>query len=142
MQTGRHTAVALEMRGVLASFDRQERTLTVRVSTQAPQMLQTLYARDSACRRTRCGCSPSTSGRLRHEGLRLSGRDGGGDGGDAARPPLKWTQDRYEALQSDTQARDERVTASLALAADGRILGLRSDVVSDAGAWSMYPAAA
>jgi aerobic carbon-monoxide dehydrogenase large subunit len=53
--------------------------------------------------------------------------------------PLKWTQDRYEALQSDTQARDERVTASLALAADGRILGLRSDVVSDAGAWSMYP---
>ena len=26
VQTGRHTAVALEMRGVLASFDRQERT--------------------------------------------------------------------------------------------------------------------
>jgi carbon-monoxide dehydrogenase large subunit len=53
--------------------------------------------------------------------------------------PLKWTQDRYESLQSDTQARDERVTAALAVAADGRILGLRSEVVSDAGAYSMYP---
>jgi CO/xanthine dehydrogenase Mo-binding subunit len=53
--------------------------------------------------------------------------------------PLKWTQDRYESLQSDTQARDERVTAALAVDADGRVLGLRSEVVSDAGAYSMYP---
>jgi aerobic carbon-monoxide dehydrogenase large subunit len=140
VQTGRHTAVALEMRGVLASFDRQERTLTVRVSTQAPQMLQTLYARELGL--------PENSVRV------LTEHVGGAFGMKAfvypdemavvtaatlVGRPLKWTQDRYEALQSDTQARDERVTASLALAADGRILGLRSDVVSDAGAWSMYP---
>ena len=140
VQTGRHTAVALEMRGVLASFDRQERTLTVRVSTQAPQMLQTLYARELGL--------PENSVRV------LTEHVGGAFGMKAfvypdemavvtaatlVDRPLKWTQDRYEALQSDTQARDERVTASLALAADGRILGLRSDVVSDAGAWSMYP---
>jgi aerobic carbon-monoxide dehydrogenase large subunit len=140
VQTGRHTAVALEMRGVLASFDRQERTLTVRVSTQAPQMLQTLYARELGL--------PENSVRV------LTEHVGGAFGMKAfvypdemavvtaamlLDRPLKWTQDRYEALQSDTQARDERVTASLALAADGRILGLRSEVVSDAGAWSMYP---
>jgi aerobic carbon-monoxide dehydrogenase large subunit len=140
VQTGRHTAVALEMRGVLASFDRRERTLTVRVSTQAPQMLQTLYARELGL--------PENSVRV------LTEHVGGAFGMKAfvypdemavvtaatlVDRPLKWTQDRYEALQSDTQARDERVTASLALAADGRILGLRSDVVSDAGAWSMYP---
>jgi carbon-monoxide dehydrogenase large subunit len=140
VQTSRHTAVALEMRGVLAVFDRLERTLTVRVSTQAPQMLQTLYARLLGL--------PENSVRV------LTEHVGGAFGMKAfvypdemavvtaamlVGRPLKWTQDRYESLQSDTQARDERISASLALSADGRILGLRSDVVSDAGAWSMYP---
>jgi carbon-monoxide dehydrogenase large subunit len=140
VRTSRHTAVALETRGILASFDRQERTLTVRVSTQAPQMLQTLYARQL---------------RLPENSVRVVTEHVGGAFGMKAfvypdemavvtaatllDRPLKWTQDRYEALQSDTQARDERITASLALTFDGRILGLRSDVVSDAGAWSMYP---
>jgi aerobic carbon-monoxide dehydrogenase large subunit len=140
VQTGRHTAVALEMRGVLASFDRDERTLTVRVSTQAPQMLQTLYARLLG---------------LPENAVRVITEHVGGAFGMKAfvypdemavvtaalllGRPLKWTQDRYESLQSDTQARDERVTAALAVAADGRVLGLRSEVVSDAGAYSMYP---
>jgi carbon-monoxide dehydrogenase large subunit len=140
VRTGRHTAVAMEMRGVLASFDRRERALTVRVSTQAPQMLQTLYARQLGL--------PENSVRV------LTEHVGGAFGMKAfvypdemavvtaamlVDRPLKWTQDRYESFQSDTQARDERVLASLALASDGRILGLRSEVVSDAGAWSMYP---
>ncbi|MCV2488891.1 xanthine dehydrogenase family protein molybdopterin-binding subunit [Geodermatophilus sp. YIM 151500] len=140
VRTGRHTAVALETRGILAAFDRDERTLTVRISTQAPQMLQTLYARLLGL--------PENSVRVITEHV------GGAFGMKAfvypdeiavaaaamlLDRPLKWTQDRYEAMQSDTQARDERVTASLALTADGRILGLRSQVVSDAGAWSMYP---
>jgi carbon-monoxide dehydrogenase large subunit len=140
VRTGRHTAVALEMRGVLASFDPDERALSVRVSTQAPQMLQTLYAQLLGL--------PENAVRV------LTEHVGGAFGMKAflypdemavvtaatlLDRPVKWTQDRYEALQSDTQARDERVTASLALDADGRILGLRSDVVSDAGAWSMYP---
>ncbi len=140
VQTGRHTAVALEMRGVLASYDRDEHTLTVRVSTQAPQMLQTLYARLLG---------------LPENAVRVVTEHVGGAFGMKAfvypdemavvtaallvGRPLKWTQDRYESLQSDTQARDERVTAALAVAADGRILGLRSEVVSDAGAYSMYP---
>lgn len=140
VQTGRHTAVALEMRGVLASFDRQERALTVRVSTQAPQMLQSLYAKLLG---------------LSENAVRVLTEDVGGAFGMKAflypdemavvtaatllDRPLKWTQDRYEALLSDTQARDERVSASLAITSEGRILGLRSAVVSDAGAWSMYP---
>jgi aerobic carbon-monoxide dehydrogenase large subunit len=140
VQTGRHTAVALEMRGVLASYDRDELTLTVRVSTQAPQMLQTLYARLLG---------------LPENAVRVVTEHVGGAFGMKAfvypdemavvtaallvGRPLKWTQDRYESLQSDTQARDERVTAALAVDADGRVLGLRSEVVSDAGAYSMYP---
>jgi carbon-monoxide dehydrogenase large subunit len=140
VRTSRHTAVPMEMRGVVASFDRDDRTLTVRVSSQAPQMLQTLYAQLLGL--------PENSVRV------LTEHVGGAFGMKAflypdemavvaaatmLDRPLKWTQDRYEALQSDTQARDERVTASLALTADGRICGLRSEVVSDAGAWSMYP---
>lgn len=140
VQTSRHTAVALETRGVLASYDPQDRTLSVRVSTQAPQMLQTLYAQLLG---------------LPENAVRVLTDDVGGAFGMKAflypdemavvvaatllDRPLKWIQDRYEALQSDTQARDERVRAALALTGDGEILGLRADVVSDAGAWSMYP---
>lgn len=140
VQTGRHTAVTLEARGILASFDRDEQMLTVRVSTQAPQMLQTLYARQLGL--------PENSVRV------LTEHVGGAFGMKAfvypdemavvtaallLDRPLKWVEDRAEAFSADTQARDERVTAALALSADGVILGLRSDVVSDAGAWSMYP---
>jgi aerobic carbon-monoxide dehydrogenase large subunit len=140
VRTGRHTAVALETRGIVASFDRDERTLTVRVSTQAPQMLQTLYARllglpENAVR----VITEHVGGAFGMKAFVYPDEVAVATAAMLLDRPLKWTQDRFEALQSDTQARDERVTASLALDPDGRILGLRSDVVSDAGAWSMYP---
>lgn len=140
IQTGRHTATAIEPRGVVATFDRLDRRLTVRLSTQAPSMLQTLYARLLG---------------LPENAVRILTDDVGGAFGMKAfvypdemavvaasvilGRPLKWIQDRFEALQSDTHARDERVTAALALKRDGTIVGLRSDVLSDCGAYSMYP---
>jgi len=140
MQTGRHTAMAIEPRGIVASFDQPDRRLTVRVSTQASSMLQTLYARLLG---------------LPENAVRILTDDVGGAFGMKAfvypdemavvtasvilGRPLKWIQDRYEAFQSDTHARDERVTAALALRHDGTIVGLRSDVLSDCGAYSMYP---
>ena len=53
--------------------------------------------------------------------------------------PVKWISDRLEDLVSTTQAFDERVEAQLALDAEGRILGLSADVISDAGAYSIFP---
>ncbi|MEF9501586.1 xanthine dehydrogenase family protein molybdopterin-binding subunit [Burkholderia sp. 1B3(2022)] len=53
--------------------------------------------------------------------------------------PVRWSGDRLEDMLSTSQAFDERVDAELALDSDGRILGLRAEVIGDVGAYSIYP---
>ena len=53
--------------------------------------------------------------------------------------PVKWTSDRMEDLTATSQAFDEIVDAELGLDEEGRILGLRADVIGDVGAYSIYP---
>ena len=78
--------------------------------------------------------------RLRRQRLALSGRDFCLCRGAAARrAPVKWTSDRLEDLTANSQAFDEIVDAELALDHDGRIAGLRADVIGDVGAYSIYP---
>jgi carbon-monoxide dehydrogenase large subunit len=143
MSTARHTATAIEPRGAVAEFDPAARALTVRLSTQAPSMLQSTFAELLG---------------LRESNVRILTDEVGGAFGMKAHVyadelatcvasmllarPVKWIQDRVEALQADTQARDERVSVALALAADGTITGLRSEIVSDGGAFSVYPRSA
>jgi carbon-monoxide dehydrogenase large subunit len=140
MTTARHTAVAIEPRGAVAEFDPVARSLTARLSTQAPHMLQAAFAQILG---------------LPENAVRILTDEVGGAFGMKAHvysdevatclasmllgQPVKWVQDRAESLQSDTQARDERVRAALALSQDGTILGLRSETVSDGGAYSVYP---
>ncbi|MFG1625242.1 xanthine dehydrogenase family protein molybdopterin-binding subunit [Kribbella sp. NPDC049227] len=140
ISTARHTATAIEPRGAVAEFDPTARSLTVRLSTQAPHMLQSTFAELLG---------------LREANVRILTDEVGGAFGMKAHVypdelatcvasillgrPVKWIQDRVEALQSDTQSRDERVSVALALSKDGTILGLRSEVVSDGGAFSVYP---
>lgn len=52
---------------------------------------------------------------------------------------VKWTGDRLEDLLSTSQAFDERVEAELAVDGDGLIRFLKADVLSDIGAYSIYP---
>jgi carbon-monoxide dehydrogenase large subunit len=49
--------------------------------------------------------------------------------------PVKWTGTRAEVFLADEQARDVRSRGELALAADGRILGMRFDMVANLGAY-------
>jgi len=51
--------------------------------------------------------------------------------------PVKWTAERMESLQSDTQGRAQLWDAELALDAEGRFLAMRFDTLADLGA---YPA--
>ena len=55
--------------------------------------------------------------------------------------PVKWTADRSEAFLSDHQGRDQATTAELAFDAQGRILAMRADTLSNIGAYaaSMVP---
>jgi aerobic carbon-monoxide dehydrogenase large subunit len=49
--------------------------------------------------------------------------------------PVKWTSDRTEAFQSDSQGRDNVTTGELALDLDGRFLGMRVRIVGNVGAY-------
>jgi carbon-monoxide dehydrogenase large subunit len=49
--------------------------------------------------------------------------------------PVKWIATRSEALMGDYHGRDQRVTAELALAADGKFLALRWSAVHNVGAY-------
>jgi aerobic carbon-monoxide dehydrogenase large subunit len=53
--------------------------------------------------------------------------------------PVKWTSDRMEDLAANSQGFDEIIDAELALDNEGRITGLRADVIGDVGAYSIYP---
>jgi len=52
--------------------------------------------------------------------------------------PVKWIEDRRENLMSGQHAREDRMTVSFALDEDGRIRGVRGDLVADVGS---FPAA-
>jgi carbon-monoxide dehydrogenase large subunit len=53
--------------------------------------------------------------------------------------PVKWLETRRENLAAAAHAREERVEIEAAAAADGTLLALRSRVLSDAGAYHIYP---
>jgi carbon-monoxide dehydrogenase large subunit len=52
--------------------------------------------------------------------------------------PLKWTEDRRENFFATTQERGQIHDAEIAVAADGRILGVRDAFLHDSGAYDSY----
>ena len=137
---GRHAPVTLESRSVLADFDPSERRLTVYQSTQTPYQMQDVYARHLG---------------LPQGNVRVVAHDVGGSfgmklhvyGDEMATVamsvmlgrPVKFIADRLESFQSDIHARDHRVRARMAVAADGEITGMIVDDITGVGAFSAYP---
>jgi carbon-monoxide dehydrogenase large subunit len=136
----RKTAVAMEARCYLAEVDPGRDALTLYTSSQVPGIVRDALADLMSLPGNRLtvvapdvggGFGAKTS--LYQEEMlvcvlaRKLGRS------------VKWTGDRLEDLLSTSQAFDECVEAELAVDNDGRILGLRADVVGDIGAYSIYP---
>jgi carbon-monoxide dehydrogenase large subunit len=136
----RKTPMAIENRAYLAEYDAAHDGITLYSSTQVPGVI-----RDSLV---------ELMG-LPGNRLRVVAPDvGGGFGGKASlyaeeitvcllarqlARPVKWTSDRMEDLCATYQGFDEIVDAELGVDAEGRILGLRAEVVGDIGAYSIYP---
>ncbi len=139
-ETGRHTVVSLEPRVIVADYDPAEGTLTVYHSGQAPHMLHDIVARHL---------------RLPEHRVRVVNRDVGGSFGLKIHiypdematcvlavmlgRPVKFLADRIESFQTDIHSRDHRITAEVAVARDGTILGMRLDDLAPVGAYSVYP---
>lgn len=140
LRFARHTGVPLEGRGIVADFDPSTRSLTVHQSTQVPQQMRALIARHFGLRETDVRViTPDVGGAF---GVKLHVYDDEMAAIAASMllgQPVKFTSDRFEALNSDVHARAHQVSAQMALAADGTVLGFAVDDLMEVGAYSMYP---
>ncbi|MEV0634740.1 xanthine dehydrogenase family protein molybdopterin-binding subunit [Streptomyces sp. NPDC050619] len=139
-RTGRQNALPLETRGVVAHWDDREDQLVLRTCTQIPHQVRTVASR----------CL-----RLDERAVRVVVPDMGGGFGQKCvvgreeiaaaaaalrlRRPVKWIEDRKDALSASFLAREQHYRSRAAFDAEGRILALDADVVCDMGAYSCYP---
>lgn len=139
-ETSRHTAVSLEPRAILASFDPGEGQLTVWHSTQVPYMMQWILARHF---------------RLPETSVRVIAPDVGGSfglkihiyGDEMAavaatlllKRPVKFVADRVESFVSDVHARGHRVSARMGLTREGGIVAVELDDLYGIGPYAIYP---
>src|SRR6185503_9843233 len=138
--TARHTGLTLEPRSILADYNRASGKLTVHHSTQAPHMVQGVFAQHL---------------RLPEGDVRVICADVGGSYGIKVHVypdevavaaiakimarPVKFIADRLESFSSDIHARDHRIKGRMAVDADGRIAAIDIDDLTGIGPYSVYP---
>jgi carbon-monoxide dehydrogenase large subunit len=137
---GRHTGVCNEPRAVVADWNSGEQRMTVYQGTQAPHMMQNLFAKHLD---------------LQEQQVRVITKDVGGSFGikvhtyadematvalsKLLRRPVKFVADRLESFVTDIHARDHRVAAKVGVKKDGTITAWEIDDLTGIGPYSVYP---
>jgi aerobic carbon-monoxide dehydrogenase large subunit len=137
---GRHTGVTNEPRAIVADWNPGDQRLTVYQGTQAPHMMQNLFAKHLG---------------LQEHQVRVLTKDVGGSFGikvhayademamvalsKLLRRPVKFVADRAESFVSDIHARDHRVKARIGVTRSGAITAWEIDDLTGIGPYSVYP---
>jgi carbon-monoxide dehydrogenase large subunit len=137
---GRHTGVTNEPRAIVADWNTGEERLTVYQGTQAPHMMQNLFAKHLS---------------LAEHQVRVVTKDVGGSFGikvhtyadematvalsKLLKRPVKFVADRLESFVTDIHARDHRVKAKIGVKKDGTITAFEIDDLTGIGPYSVYP---
>ncbi len=137
---GRHTGVTNEPRAIVADWNAGEERLTVYQGTQAPHMMQNLFAKHLS---------------LAEHQVRVVTKDVGGSFGikvhtyadematvalsKLLRRPVKFVADRLESFVTDIHARDHRVKGKIGVKKDGTITAFEIDDLTGIGPYSVYP---
>jgi carbon-monoxide dehydrogenase large subunit len=137
---GRHTGVTTEARAIVADWNEGERRMTVYQGTQAPHMMQNLFAKHLD---------------LLESQVRVLTKDVGGSFGikvhtyadematvalsKLLKRPVKFVADRIESFVTDIHARDHRVKAKIGVKKDGTITAFEIDDLTGIGPYSVYP---
>jgi len=137
---GRHTGVTNEPRSVVADWNEGEQRMTVYHGTQAPHMMQNLFAKHL--------------GIAEHQ-VRVLTKDVGGSFGikvhtyadematvalsKLLKRPVKFVADRIESFVTDIHARDHRIKAKIGVNKDGTITAFEIDDLTGIGPYSVYP---
>jgi carbon-monoxide dehydrogenase large subunit len=133
-------AAAMENRGIVAQWDKRAGKLTVWDTTQAPVVMRAFFS----------GMLGLSENQVRV----IASFIGGGFGPKIMmwyqeeaivswaamqlNRPVKWIEDRAENFYATTQERSQIHDAEIALAADGRILGVHDVFLHDTGAYDPY----
>jgi carbon-monoxide dehydrogenase large subunit len=139
-RTARHTGVTLEPRSILVDWNPAEGQMTAYHATQAPHMMQTVFAKHLDIPESRvrviCGDVGGSYGIKVHVYpdevataaiAKVMGR------------PVKFIADRLESFTTDIHARDHEIEAKIAVDSDGRILAIEVDDWTGIGPYSVYP---
>ena len=137
---GRHTGVTNEPRAIVADWNEGEQRMTVYQGTQAPHMMQNLFAKHL--------------GVAEHQ-VRVLTKDVGGSFGikvhtyadematvalsKLLKRPVKFVADRIESFVTDIHARDHRIKAKIGVSKDGTINAFEIDDLTGIGPYSVYP---
>ncbi|HEY7231374.1 MAG TPA: xanthine dehydrogenase family protein molybdopterin-binding subunit [Pseudolabrys sp.] len=137
---GRHTGVTNEPRSIVADWNEGEQRMTVYQGTQAPHMMQNLFAKHL--------------GIAEHQ-VRVLTKDVGGSFGikvhtyadematvalsKLLKRPVKFVADRIESFVTDIHARDHRIKAKIGVNKDGTINAFEIDDLTGIGPYSVYP---
>ncbi len=137
---GRHTAVTMEPRAIVADFDPSTGQLDVHHGTQTPFQFQDIYARQFGIPDNRVRViSPDVGGSFGMK-LHLYNEEMATVAASLLlHRPVRFVADRLESFVSDIHARDHKVGARMALDADGIILAMDVDDYAPIGAFSAYP---
>jgi carbon-monoxide dehydrogenase large subunit len=137
---GRHTGVTLEPRAIIADWNPGEERLTVYQGTQAPHMMQNIFAKhlglDEAQVRVVCKDVGGSFGIKVHvyaDEMAVAALS------KMLRRPVKFVADRLESFNTDIHARDHRCKGRAAVKADGTITAFEIDDLTGIGPYSVYP---
>jgi carbon-monoxide dehydrogenase large subunit len=137
---GRHTGVTNEPRAIVADWNPGEARLTVYQGTQAPHMMQNLFAKHLG---------------LEEHQVRVLTKDVGGSFGIKVHcyadematvalarllaRPVKFVADRSESFVTDIHARDHRIRGKIGVTRAGAITAFEIDDLTGIGPYSVYP---
>jgi len=137
----------LETCGCVASFDPVRGELTTWMTSQAPHVVRTVVSMLSGLPESKVRIiSPDIGGGFGNKVPIYPGYVCAIVASIVLGRPVKWVEDRVENISSTGFARDYHMDGELAATSDGRITGLRVNVVADHGAFdacadpSKYPA--
>ncbi len=137
----------METCGCVASFDAVRGELTTWMTSQAPHVVRTVVSMLSGIPESKVRIiSPDIGGGFGNKVPVYPGYVCAIVASIVLGTPVKWIEDRIENISSTGFARDYHMTGELAATKDGKITGLRVNVVADHGAFdacadpSKYPA--
>jgi carbon-monoxide dehydrogenase large subunit len=127
----------LETCGAVADFDKITGKLTMWCNTQAPHAHRTVYAMVAGLPEQKIRViSPDIGGGFGNKVPIYPGYVCAVVGSIVTGKPVKWMEDRSENLISTGFARDYHMHGEIAATAEGKILGVRVDVLADHGAFN------